>query len=269
MYQGRDQESIQFFERALKLYPEQYLWWMNLGVAYRRLHLTADAERANRRGLELADVDLKKNPRSGYVRACLAYLCAWLGEHDRAKSNVEQALQFTPKDSDTLRMAVKTYEALGRRKDSLAVLETSPAEVRLDVARYPDLADLARDSRFQKMLATRQQMKTRRTRMAIQHDIQNIRGYACSCRAYLCAWLGDRRRAQLEIARALRLSPDDRGTRRNAVKTYEALGRRADSLAVLSNSAPEVVADISQCFDLADLRQDFRFQKLLASSCHT
>jgi tetratricopeptide (TPR) repeat protein len=154
MYMGREQEAVQHFTRALARFPERYLWWMNLGTAYRRLNLRTDAERANRRGLELVEAEMKKDPRNGYVRSCLAYLSAWLGDRRRAESEVAQALQLAPGDSDTRRMAVKAYEALGRREDSLAVLSTSPAQVVADVGRYPDLADLQKDSRFQALLTS-------------------------------------------------------------------------------------------------------------------
>jgi hypothetical protein len=60
---------------------------------------------------------------------------------------------LAPNDTYVLRMAAKTYEALGRRDDTLAVLAASPPEVRADLGRWPDLADLHSDSRFQKLLA--------------------------------------------------------------------------------------------------------------------
>ena len=154
MYRGRDQEATQYFSRALSRFPEQYLWWMNLGTAYRRLNLSTEAERANRRALALVEAEVEKNPRNGYTRACLAYLCAWLGDRGRAESEIAQALQLAPGDNETRRMAVKTYEALGRREDSLAVLSTSPYDVLADVSRYPDLADLSRDSRFITMMGS-------------------------------------------------------------------------------------------------------------------
>jgi hypothetical protein len=121
---------------------------MTLGTAYRRLHLITESERANRRGLELAEIEMRRNPKSGYVRACLSYMSASLGDRRRAESDIAQALQLSPADADTRRMAVRTYELLGRREDALNVLRGSPADVLFDVSRYPDLAGLRRDSRF-------------------------------------------------------------------------------------------------------------------------
>ena len=155
MYLNRDQEALPYFTRALQLDPTRYLWWMNLGTAYRRLNMAEAAVHANRQALPLVEGRLKNNPRAGYVRACLAYVCAWLGETGRAQSEIAQALQLSPEDNETRRMAVKTYEALKRREETLAVLRDSPAQVLADISRYPDLADLHRDSRFKTMLAVR------------------------------------------------------------------------------------------------------------------
>ena len=156
MYQGRDREAIQYITRALSLGPERHLWWMNLGTAYRRMNLIADSERANRRGLELAEADLSKNPRSGYSRSHLAYLYARLGDKPRAVTEIVQALQLSPNDADVVFMTAATYEALDLRDDTLALLKDAPGAVIADVGRWPDMLDLRKDPRFLKLLASRQ-----------------------------------------------------------------------------------------------------------------
>ncbi|MFN0103634.1 MAG: protein kinase domain-containing protein [Bryobacteraceae bacterium] len=154
MYQGRDREAIPYFTLALKQQPERYLLWMNMGTAYRRLNLAADSARANRRALRLLDSELQNNPKGGYVRSCVAYVCARLGQRDRSESEIAQALQLSPENNETRRMAVKTYEALELREETLRILSASPPEVLADMSRYPDLADLHRDSRFRTMLGS-------------------------------------------------------------------------------------------------------------------
>jgi eukaryotic-like serine/threonine-protein kinase len=156
MDQGKNDEAISYISRAVTLDPGVYLWWMNLGTACRMANRPAESARAYRRGLELAEADMRKNPRSGYVRSLVAFLCARLGDGRRADSEIAQALQLSPADADVHWMAAATYEALGRRKDTLAVLNTSPSEVIADVSRWPDMADLRRDSRFLHLLASRQ-----------------------------------------------------------------------------------------------------------------
>ena len=57
---------------------------------------------------------------------------------------------------DARGMAVEVYEALGRRDDALAILRTSPDSVLLGAVRWPDLAGLHHDSRFQQLVASHQ-----------------------------------------------------------------------------------------------------------------
>ena len=156
MYQGRDREAVPYFTRAVSLDPQRYLSWMDLGIAYRRLGLAADAELANRRGLERAELEMAKNPRNGYVRSILAFLCARLGDRPRAESEIAQALQLSPNLADTRWMAALTYETLGNREATLSVLSPSPAQLIEDLSRWPDVADLHKDSRFKQLLAIHQ-----------------------------------------------------------------------------------------------------------------
>jgi len=148
MYQGRDQEAASYIKLALDGWPQRYLWWLNLGIVYRRLGLVGESERANRQGLALADAELIQNPRSSVLRSSIAYFCAHLGDKRRAESEVAQALHSAPDDSDTVWMAINTFEALGRRSETLDLLKSSSREVISDAGRFPDLADLARDPRF-------------------------------------------------------------------------------------------------------------------------
>ena len=85
--------------------------------------------------------------------------------------------------------------------------------------------------------------------------------------AYLEARLQDRSRAELDIDNALQLSQDDT-TREMAVLTYEALGGeeyRKRTLDLLASSPP-VLADLKSFPELADLRRDPRYMKLLDSN---
>ncbi len=156
MYEGRDEEAIPYFLSALKQNPERFLSWMELGNCYRRINQPAESVRANRRGLELVEAEVQRNPRNGYLRSFLAYLCARLGDRRRAESDIAQAMQLSPSDANTLGIAATTYEALGQRDTTLAVLKAAPEEVIEDLSRWPDVADLQKDSRFKQLLASRQ-----------------------------------------------------------------------------------------------------------------
>jgi Flp pilus assembly protein TadD len=154
IYQERDREAVSFFQRVLGTWPERYLSWMTLGMAYRRGNLLALSYRANRRGLELAEKELARDPRNGTTRSYMAYMCARLGDRRRAESEIAQALQLSPNDADALWAAAMTYEALGRRERTLAVMRDSPQEVLAEVSRWPDVADLRTDPRFLQLVAS-------------------------------------------------------------------------------------------------------------------
>jgi serine/threonine-protein kinase len=156
MYEGEDSEAISYFVSALKLNPDRLSSWTELGNCYRRTNRTTEAERANRRALELADAEMAQNPRDGYVRSFLAYLCARLGDRQRAESEIAQALQLSSNGANTEFMAAVTYEGLGMRDATLSVLTTASVDVLADLSRWPDVADLGKDPRFLKLLASNQ-----------------------------------------------------------------------------------------------------------------
>jgi Flp pilus assembly protein TadD len=152
MYQSREHEAISWFLEALRLSPERFSSVMDLGICYRRMNLKAESEQTNRRGLALAEAEIARNPRSGYVESLMAYLCAQLGDRRRAESEIKRALQLSPNDADVRWMTALTYEALGKRESTLAALSAAPAELIADVSRWPDVADLRHDPRFVQLL---------------------------------------------------------------------------------------------------------------------
>jgi len=150
--EGKDAEAIPLFVRALKLSHDKYLYWMNLGSAYRRTNRKGESRKAYLHSKELAEKEIPRNPHDGTLRAHLAYLCARLDDRKRAESELGQALHDSPRDTLALGEAVLVYEALGQRERALALLQTLPKEVLLELSRDPDLADLRKDSRFKELM---------------------------------------------------------------------------------------------------------------------
>ena len=53
---------------------------VHLGIAYRRMSRTAESSEANRRGGEIAEAEIARDPRNGYVRSIRGYFGAALGD---------------------------------------------------------------------------------------------------------------------------------------------------------------------------------------------
>jgi tetratricopeptide (TPR) repeat protein len=152
----RYQEAAVYILRALDLGPERPLWRMNLGTTYRLMNLTAESEKVYRQALELAEKEIGRDLRDSKTRSHLAFVCARLGNSTRAASEIEQALRTSPDDASVRFMAAATFEALGRREDTLRLLTTFSYTELADVNRWPDMADLSHDPRFLQILASRQ-----------------------------------------------------------------------------------------------------------------
>jgi serine/threonine-protein kinase len=156
MYEREERQAIPYLLQALKLAPERYLLWMNLGICYRRTGLPAESENANKRGIEAAELGLSGNPRDALAHSVLAYLSARTGDRFRARSEVVVALELAPNDTHMLSVAAETYEALNDRDATIQLLSDVPSGVLADLGRLPDLADLQKDVRFQQLLTSKQ-----------------------------------------------------------------------------------------------------------------
>jgi tetratricopeptide (TPR) repeat protein/TolB-like protein len=154
LYQEREGEAVQYYQKVLTRYPERRLAWINLGDAYRRLHRSAESQDAYRRGLAMTEAELARDPRGSRAHSDLAYMCARLGDKGRAIFESAQAFALGQNDKHVFFVGALTYEALGLRDKTLEVLNSAPAEVLADLNRWPDVADLRRDSRFLDLLVS-------------------------------------------------------------------------------------------------------------------
>ncbi len=148
---GKSAEATSCFARARDLGDRSSLLWLNLGLSYSRDGRDQDAAQAFQEGLAAAEQELIHDPRDSAERARLAYLASRLGEKRRAEFEVAQALHEAHDDSETLLLAVLTYETLGSRELALGLLNGSPS-ILVQLNRYPELMDLRRDPRYERLL---------------------------------------------------------------------------------------------------------------------
>ena len=155
-YLGRDQEAADYYGRAVQLFPN-YRYWLNLADSERRLHHAAAAGRAYQKGEQLAIRELQTQPGVAETRSYVAYFEARLGEKRRAQEEMAQALHAAPTESQVIRNAVLTYNALAQWDRAISALAQATRPVLLDLERHPDLADFCRDSRFKELKASKQE----------------------------------------------------------------------------------------------------------------
>jgi tetratricopeptide (TPR) repeat protein len=154
MYQGLDNEAVPYFQRAIKIGPPTSLYYINLGSVLRRANFPKEAQQAYQNGLDLAEIALAQNPKDGYEKSCLAYLCARLGEGRRAESEAAQALQISAGAVNVRWMVALTYEALGKHERTLGIIQDAPMSMLDRLNRFPDLVELRADKTFQQLLTS-------------------------------------------------------------------------------------------------------------------
>jgi len=152
LYESKELQAIPYLEEAAHNQSEP-VYWLYLGVGYRRTQQHAKAHAANGHGRQLAEDALKRDVKNGFTRATLAYLAAALGDEKAALDEAIQAIRFSPADGNTQFLVALTFEALHRRTEAINLLQTVSRGVLDDLSRWPDVADLVRDSRFLQLTA--------------------------------------------------------------------------------------------------------------------
>jgi Tfp pilus assembly protein PilF len=91
-YQGRFREAAGMYRKAIELAPADHRLWGNLGDALRFDSGGAAATEAYRRALEVAEQELVVNPRHAVNRAHAAYYASRVGDENRVRAFIAQAL---------------------------------------------------------------------------------------------------------------------------------------------------------------------------------
>lgn len=95
-WEGRYQEAIAAYERAIEAAPAEPLFHRNVGDAWLRLGDRARAQAAYERAVALAEAQLAVNPASAEPLAALAVYEAKAGRFDRAALHLEAARARAP-----------------------------------------------------------------------------------------------------------------------------------------------------------------------------
>jgi len=153
---GRYRESAIAFENATRLEPSHFLYWRNLGDAYRWTPAgEANARRAFQRAIELCDAAIRVNSSDANPHMERATSLAKLGRHREAHASILRALELEPQNTACAYEAAVIAQLGGSEEDAVARLEQA---LRLgynadDMMRDPELANLRKSGRLQAIIA--------------------------------------------------------------------------------------------------------------------
>lgn len=247
-------KAIQEYRAAIRLDPDFYEPYQYFGVFYYFRGRYSDAAVQFRKVIERA-------PRMYRAYMNLDASLEALGRYDEAERVLRLSLDLGPTPG-----ALNNMGALlaSENRDSEAI-QYSRQAVALSPSDYLyrlNLGDSYRRLGRKKEAFAEYQMALDSARSELKQNPKS--GYVRSFVAYFSARLGDRRRAEDEIAQALQSSPENARVVLRAVLTYEALGMRREAISTLSLATSELLREIDRDPDLGDFARDLRFRQMVA-----
>jgi eukaryotic-like serine/threonine-protein kinase len=157
-YMRRYADSADSLQQALKIDPNDWLNWGNLGDTLFQIPARrAEAKSAYQKAIDLANARLEVNPRDALTLAFTADYCAVLDREVQAREKLARALETAPSDADVLFRAAILYNQFGNSDKTLDFLTKSVAAgySRTVIRDTPDFDRLKDDARFRALLANR------------------------------------------------------------------------------------------------------------------
>jgi serine/threonine protein kinase/Flp pilus assembly protein TadD len=158
-YQRRFTDAAAHLEKLIAMGNPSSAAWHALGDTYHFLGREREARSAYQSGLALTERAVVEDPHDSAIRAQLGLFAAFLGDSARADYETAQAIKLSPEQGTVMRIAAETYEALGRRDQTLLALRGAPPATLADIARTPEFSALQTDSRFQELLSAENNRK--------------------------------------------------------------------------------------------------------------
>ncbi len=246
---SRPNEALKAFHRAIDAQPDYAGTYMDLGIYQFRAGQYSEAAEAFRNATRLA-------PRLADGWSNLGGVLLRLGEYPEAERALVKAVEVKKTAAIYTNLGV-VYNFLGRPAEALKAFESAaelapPSELlyrnmgftyrRLGKKKEAlDVYRLAKD-RAEVTLRDNPRRPTERAALAIS-----------------LAYLGDKKRAESEIAQARSLGAENADVMRLAVLAYEALNERKNALEVVRNAPPSLIAALEREPDLDALRKDPNF----------
>lgn len=112
---GENERAIQWWNKGLKLHPQNEIGWYNLGNAYRRLKDYVNAEKSYQRSIDVA--------KGGEINGCLAlgelYRMDYIEKRTSEPEVYKQCLEKSPNNRDLVAHLAVYYRDSGDRKQAV------------------------------------------------------------------------------------------------------------------------------------------------------
>ncbi len=155
-FQGQYLAAATAMEKAVELNPNNYLYWGNLGDAYRWAPGKKDrAPEAFTRAIQLVQAAIRRTPGDAEPKASLAVYFAKRADPEKAKAQVEQLMALPKPGPGVLFKCGLAAELSGDRARALQLIESALAAgySMREVAREPELVNLRADARYHQIAA--------------------------------------------------------------------------------------------------------------------
>jgi len=154
-YLGRYGDAAAAFQQAVRLIPKQYLYWANLGDAYRwSAGNDNKAVDAYSTAIALMQDELRLNPADTTVRGKLAECLAKRGQAAQATAEISKSLSADPKDATLMYRAAIVDNTRGDSQGAVRWIKKAIANgyPRSDIERDPEFALLRTSEIYKKAL---------------------------------------------------------------------------------------------------------------------
>ncbi len=155
-FQGQYDDAVPAFEKAVNMAANNYLYWGNLGDAYRWAPgQAAKANSAYQNAIRLARDEIAAHPQDLDLQTNLALYLAKSGNKQEALARIQAVERAPKKPTSVLFNSTVVYELCGERNQALAALASAlKAGYGLkEIRNEPELVALRADTRYQYLLA--------------------------------------------------------------------------------------------------------------------
>ena len=144
--------AARMYQKALALDSSNFLIWGNVASAYYQIPDYKDnSVYYFNRAIDLAEKELKLNPRNASTLSSLATYYSMIGKEDKSIKDLNRALELSPGNVDVIDKGIVINEILGRRNEALKltreILQKGFPISKLENS--PDLKDMIKDKRFE------------------------------------------------------------------------------------------------------------------------